>query len=1116
MTHVASLSRATLPLLALLSIPMLPAAQPAAAQSARGYYRFPAIHGDTVVFTAEGDLWTAGTGGGVARRLTTHPGQETHASVSPDGATVAFSATYEGPTEVYTMPLAGGLPERRTWEADPSITVGWTPGGELVYATRRYSPLSDPRLVRLDLATGERRQVPLHQASDGVWDDAGALFFVRPGWHRNNTKRYQGGTARNLWRFADGDAEAVNLTADFPGEDHSPAFWQGRLYWVNDRDGTMNVWSMAGDGSDRRQETRHSGWDVKSATGHGGRIVYQLGADLWLLELASGQTRKIAITLASDFDQLREKWVADPLEYLTAFEIHPKGRSAVLTARGRAFVLPVKQGRRVRLERRAGVRYRDAVFMPSGDEVLMLSDQSGELELHATPADGTAAGRTLTADGEILRFRPRPSPDGAHVAYTDKNRDLWLLEIATGRRQRLNELRQGIDDLAWSPDGRWLAYVAGARNFYDQILLYSVAGGTTNTLTGDRVNSRSPAWSPDGEWLYFLSDRNLRSLVGHPWGPRQPEAYFDRPIEIYQVALKRGLRSPFRPRDELAADEEENGKKQDEKEKTEAVPVEIDLDGLAQRLWKVPAPPGNYRRLEAGRDALYFLARDSGPEPESHLQRLAIGAEGKKPKTMVGKVDDYRLSLDRKKLLLRRDDGLYVIDAEKEEGSGGSNGNGGSDAMAPEALAEQRLDLEGWSFPISVGEDFRQLFLDAWRLERDYFYDPAMHGVDWQAVRDKYLPLVARVTTREELSDLIGEVVGELSALHVSVRGGDFRSGPDEVPVATLGALLVRDFSAGGERVERIYRPDPDYPEWRSPLAEPYLEVAEGDVILAINGTPVLSVPDSGMLLRDQQGRQVLLDLRRASDGEAYRAVVVPGDDERELRFRDWQHSRLRLAEELGGGDVGYLHIRNMSGAGLSDWYRGFYPLHRHRGLIIDVRHNPGGNIDSLLLEKLLRRAWFYWQGRVGEPYWNMQYAFRGHLVVLCDERTASDGEAFTEGFRRLGLGKAIGVRTWGGEIWLSNNNRLSDGGLARAPQTGVYGPEREWLIEGHGVEPDIVVDNLPHATFEGRDAQLERAVEYLKMLIEADPRDVPAPPPYPDKSFAYPNPGDAPAPGSR
>jgi tricorn protease len=377
-----------------------------------------------------------------------------------------------------------------------------------------------------------------------------------------------------------------------------------------------------------------------------------------------------------------------------------------------------------------------------------------------------------------------------------------------------------------------------------------------------------------------------------------------------------------------------------------------------------------------------------------------------------------------------------------------------------------------------------------------------MHGVDWNAVRDKYLPLVDRVTTRDELSDLIGRAVGELSALHTSVFGGDLRKGPDDVPVASLGARLTR--VERGYRIEHVYRGDPDYPNELSPLADPALGIAEGEVITAVNGVATSSVADIGELLRNQAGQQVLLSLAGAR-GQTRNVVVTPTEDEFALRYADWEQSRRQEVEAKTNGTIGYVHLRAMGPGDITAWYRQFYPVFNRAGLIIDVRHNNGGNIDSFILEKLSRRAWFYWKSRVGQPTWNMQYAPRGHMVVLVDENTASDGEAFAEGFKRLGLGPVIGTRTWGGEIWLSGTNRLTDNGLARAPMMGVYGPERKWLIENHGVDPDIVVDNPPHATFEGGDAQLDAAIKYLRDAIAKDPRAVPEPPPYPDKSFKYP-----------
>ncbi len=1061
------------------------------AQGTLGFYRFPALSGDTIVFAAEGDLWKVSVAGGVAQRLTTHHSEETNPIISPDGQTLAFTARYEGPAEVYTMPLSGGVPVRRTYEAETSVATTWTPDGQLVYGTVHYSTVPKPMLVRLNLADGTRSLVPLATATEASYDASGnTVYFVRPAYHNNVTKRYTGGTARDVWKFQQGAAEAVELTGDFNGESHSPMWWNGRVYFVSDRDGTMNIWSMDESGGDLRQHTQHSGWDVKNPSLSQGRIAYQLRVDLRVYDIASSQDREIPITLASDFDQLREKWVGNPMQYLTSGHIHPEGESVVLTARGRVFVAPVGNGRLVRASRKDSVRFRDVVFMPDGS-LLGLSDETGELEFVRIPANGVGNDERLTNDGTILRFQGVPSPDGKWVAYDDNNSDLWILNVETGEQRGISESREGIGDFTWSPDSRWLAYTMTAMNLFRQIKLYNVDDGTTVPLTSDRVNSFNTAWSPEGDFLYFLSDRNLRSLVGSPWGTRQPEPYFDKPIEIFEVALRKGLRSPFKPDDELtAADQrgsgaDERGDNEDQSE--EVAPIQVDVDGLMFRVRQVPVPSGNYSALRANDGALFWRARESGPNADSHLMGLKIDNDDVEPVTVVEDVGNFDLSMDGKKLLVRKGNNLYVIDAKPAKAND---------------LNDGRVDLSGWTFAIDVRDDWRQIFIDAWRLERDYFYDPNMHGVDWDAALAKYLPLVARVTTRNELSDIIGRFVGELSALHTSVRGGDLRSGQDNVSVASLGARLFRAPDAGGYRIDYIYQSDPDYPDEMSPLADPDLDLNEGDVIEAVNGVGVLDVSDIGALLRNQQGKQVLLSVR--SGNQSRDVIVVPTSNEYNLRYSDWEYTRREIVEQEADGTIGYVHLRAMGGGNITEWYRQFYPVFNRQGLIIDVRHNRGGNIDAFILEKLIRQAWMYWQGRVGQPTWNMHYAFRGHMVVLVDQETASDGEAFADGFRRLGLGSVIGVRTWGGEIWLSSSNRLSDGGLARAPMTGVYGPEGEWLIEQIGVIPDMVVDNLPHATFNGSDAQLDAAIEYLMQQIELDPRTVPPPPAFPDKSFRY------------
>jgi tricorn protease len=1105
-------------LLAVLVV-LLSVSASARAEEALGYYRFPAIHGDTIVFGAEGDLWRVGRQGGVATRLTTHPGEETHPAISPDGKTVAFSASYEGPTEVYAMPVDGGVPRRLTFEGGFARVTGWTPGGEILYATAAYSGLPAAQLARLDPATGRKSLLPLAQASEGTFTpDGKTLVFTRFAFQGSHTKRYKGGTAQNLWKFGNGDAEAAPLTADWTGTSREPMWWNGRIWFASDRDGTINLWSMDAQGGDLEQHTSHRGWDVTSPDSSEGRIVYQLGADLRIFDATTGTDAPLPVRLVSDFDQVRELWIKKPVDFLTSASLSPEGDRIALTARGQVFVAPVKRGRLVEITRRPGVRYREARFLPDGKSLVALSDETGEIELWKLPANGVGSSEPMTSDGKVLRWEAIPSPDGRWIAHHDKDLQLWLLETKTRKQTRIATTTdpQGFQDLAWSPDSRWLAWVAADPNTFLRIHLHRADTGKTVALTSDRFNSWSPAWSSDGQWIWFLSDRNLRTLVPSPWGPRQPDPFLTSTDKIFGIALKKGTRSPFQPPDELHpekdekeeeaedAEKEEDGKesgegekkseekKSDDKEEEERiVPVEIDLDGLQQRIVEAPAPPGNYDLLTANAERLFWTSTEADFERSTSLLSIPFDPEETEPKPVMADIEGYDLSADGKKLLTRKGEDLFVFDA-------------GESAPEGEDLGKAKVDLSGWAFSIDPREQWRQMFREAWRLERDYFYDRNMHGVDWPAMLEKYRPLSLRVTSRGELDDLLGQMVSELSALHTFVGGGDLRKGADEVVVASLGAVLERDERAGGWRIARTYRVDHDLPNEAGPLAVPTVDAREGDVIEAINGVAALSVADPALLLRNKADKQVLLRIKDGKTGKSRDAVAVPVSQDRaaDLRYDDWELSRRLAVEDMGKGQIGYVHLRSMGSSAYTSWARDFYPVFDRQGLIVDVRGNTGGNIESWILAKLMRKAWFWWQPRAGDSFSNMQYAFRGHIVVLVNEDTASDGEAFAEGIKRLGLGKVIGTRTWGGEIWLSASNVLVDQGIATAAEFGVFGPEGIWLIEGHGVEPDIVVDNLPHATFGGKDAQLEAAIRYLQEKIEKEPVPPIKPPGYPDKAL--------------
>lgn len=1088
-----------------------------AQEGTKGYYRQPAIHGDTIVFVSEGDLYRVDSTGGVARRLTTHPGSESHPAISPDGTTVAFLASYEGPTEVYTMPTGGGRPTRQTFDGWTSSrrhrVAGWSPDGDILVATYTHATLPNMQLVRIDPETHERERVELAQCADADYADNGVnLFFVRIPFNGSQGKRYEGGTIEQLWRY-DGPAnEAVPLTTDFEGTSKSPMWHSGRLYHLTDRDGFMNIWSCSPNGTDLRQHTTHEGFDVMEASEYDGVIAYRLGADLHTLDLRTGRDTALDITLTTDFDQTRELWIEDPFDYLTWAQPSPDGDRVALTARGEVFVAPVGPGRLIQATREPDVRYRQARFMPDGESLFVMSDESGEVEFWTMPADGVGDERTQrTDDAELLLWRASVSPDGEKIAYSDKHDRLFVRSIDGGEPTFIDEgANWYTEEIVWSDDSRYIAYTINQNsNSHGRVGLYDTQTGERTDVTTLRYNSYSPAFHPSGEWLYLVSERNFQSVVGSPWGPRQPEPFFDDPCFLYAVALQPGLRSPFLETNELVkaqekaeaeAEEEADADAEtedadadegeaDDAEEEQALP-EIVTDGLATRLYTLPLPAGNYGSVSVTDTHVFYTSTESYAGGPTHLMALEITNEpDTEPETIASGIDDYSMSADRSKLLIRQGNALYMVDA----------------SGAPATLDDStRIDLSGWAFSFDPREQWRQMFRDSWRLMRDYFYDRGLHSVDWDETYERYLPLVERVADRQELADVIAQMVSELSALHTFVYGGDRRSGEDFYLPANLACEAVRDEDAGGYRITHLYQNDPEEPERAGPLMRHDLDIGAGDVITMIDGVPTLDATDLGELLRNKTGRQTLVHIDPA-EGEAYDAIVYPISlgAAYDLRYHEWEYTRRQRVEERSGGKIGYVHLRAMGSSNIGEWARHYYGVFDRQGLIVDVRHNNGGNIDSWILNRLIRPAWFFWdQRQLPAKAWNMQQAFRGHKAMLIDEETASDGEAVAEGFRRLDLGPLIGTRTWGGGIWLSSSNNLVDGGIATAAEFGVYGPEGAWIIEGRGVAPDIEIDNLPHATFRGSDAQLDAAIDYLLKKIEEEPVEIPDPPAGKDLSW--------------
>ena len=1090
----------------------------------RGYYRQPAIHADSVVFVAEGDLWrtTVKSGAntdtsGVAQRLTTHLAEESLPRISPDGRLIAFTARYEGPAEVYVMPMAGGLPTRLTHEGDNARVQGFTPDGKVLYTTARWSGKPELRMYAVDIATRAVTPLPLAQAAEGCYSKADFIFARLPA-GSDNVKSYRGGLVQNLWRF-DAKNEATPLTADYPGTSRQPMCTRDRIYFLSDRDETMNIWSMAAAGGDLKQHTKHRDFDIRGASisPDGKRIVYQRGADLSILDTGTGKDLVLPITLQSDFEQTRTRWVKTPWDFVTALEPSPNGDRVAVTARGEIFVLPVGNGRRVDLLRNANIRARDGVFSHDGKSIYAFSDKSGEFELTRYPANGVGAAAALTKDAKVLRRGIYPSPDGKWLVHDDKTRNLYLTDTATNATRQIDRNQFGeYNAITWSPDSRHISFSKSAANQFVQLYMLEISSAKLTSLTSERYDARDAAFSPDGKWLFFLANRNLQSVVTSPWGQRGPEPFFDKQTRIYAYALDPAARWPFLPRDELQpppkvearpdakldtktapADatkpdaptaEDKAGDKADAKPKTKVLPMV--LEGIRERLYEVPVAAGNYRELSTDGKRLFFLSLDSG-DRKTALRSVAIEAPNPTPPTIDAFMEDvrsYRMTQDRKKLMVRRVNDVFVFDVGKA-------------APLPAEQTKFQVNTRDWMIQLDPREEWKQMFVDVWRMHRDFFYDKNMHGADWATARARYQPLLARVTDRAELNDVIAQMTSEVRALHSQVNTPDLRRGQDTIDVGGLGAQVEK--VAEGFKVVQLYGGDPELIEERSPLARPEVNIRVGETIAVVNGVPANGAATLGELLRNQHDKQVLLTVMGA-EGKRRDVVVTPTDPgrERELRYLTWERERKDRVEVASQNRIGYVHLRAMGPADIARWAREFYPVFMRDGLILDLRQNNGGSIDSWIIEKLQRRAWHFWQTRRSDQVtWNQQLAFRGHVVALIDANTYSDGETLAQGLRRLGIAPLVGVTTAGAGIWLSDQNRLRDGGIARAAEMGSFvdnGRTRAWITEGVGVKPDVEVDNLPFATFKGADAQLERAIKMLQEKMAKEPMPAPVVPPFP------------------
>ena len=1050
--------------------------------SNQGYYRAPALHDQTLVFTAEGDLWTTELSQNQnqtkASRLTSLAAEELDATISKDGKWVAYTANYEGATEVYVMPIEGGVAKRVSFENSRVRLQGWTASGEVLYSTdNAFGPANFWVLKTVDPQTLTITDLPLADAVEGTIDDKGEyVYFTQFGLQvsGDNVKVYRGGAKGEIWRYKLGSKqEAQQLTATHDGSVKQPMLYNGRVYFVSDQSGNDNIWSMTVDGKDFIQHTKYTDWQVRDAQLNNGRIVFQQGADIKLLNLANFTESTLDIELTSDFTHRREQWVNDPMDYATSTVFSHQGDNVVITARSHVAIASNDGRRLVQIDSPADSRVRDALLSDDGKWVYGISDASGEQEIWQYPADGSAGAKQLTKDGSTLRTSLLLSPNGRYLVHDDYMGNVWLYDLSRNNNQKIIQNGEGLgpyQDITWSGDSQFIALTkAEIGKQRPQIVLYSINESKAQTLTSDKYESFSPSFSHDGKWLYFLSNREFKATPDSPWGDRNMGPIFDKRTQVFALALDAKASFPFTKPTELTIIKD--AKKADSKDQDTPAKVKVEWDGLNQRLWQVPVDAGNYNSLVATKDKLYLL---DGSQDKSELKLIKFDPLNIKVDTFSEDVGQYSLSKDGSKIMLRKQSdpkNLLIVDAGDK---------------LPSDVSRAKVSTDQWQLSISPPQEWQQIFEDAWLMHRDSFFDPKMRGVDWQAAKAKYQPLVDRLTDRNELNDIFMQMMGELNSLHSQVRGGDIAQDADAAKAAALGARLTQ--TDKGVVISHIYQTDPELPLSASPLARIEVDAQEGDVIASLNGKKVTNIADVTQLLRNQGNKQVLLGLVRGKT--ALNTIVTPHDigTDAKLRYLDWvEHNGDKVAK-ASKGNIGYLHLYAMGSGDVESFAREFYTNYDKEGLIIDVRRNRGGNIDSWIIEKLLRRAWAFWQPTHGSTNANMQQTFRGHLVVLADQMTYSDGETFSAGIRALNIAPIIGKQTAGAGVWLSGRNSVTDKGMARVAEYPQYAIDGRWIVEGHGVEPDIEVDNLPYATFSGKDAQLEAAISYLKDELVQQP----------------------------
>ncbi len=1062
-------------------------------------FRSPDVSPTHITFVYAGDIWVVPKAGGLASRLSSPLGEETAPRFSPDGTRIAFSANYDGNTDVYVVPTLGGEPVRLTHHPMSDRVLDWHPDGTRVLfsSSRESGRQRYSQFFLVDARGGLPEKLVVPYGEDASFSPDGHQVAYVPQSQANRTwKRYRGGWAPDVRLFDLRTLESRKIAADAASDEH-PMWHTGRIYFLSDRGPAQrhNIWAFDLGTGAVRQITDFRDFDISFPALGPTDIVFQAGGKLYLLDLASEKATEVPIQVVTDRLTLKPR-TEKVAALLQSASVSPAGRRAAFEARGDVFTVPAEHGPVLNLTRTSGVAERSPRWSPDGKTLAYWSDRSGEYQLTLRVADANGPEKTVTSLGAGFRYTPYWSPDSQRLAFVDESARVRVLTLGTNDVREIDRSPVWVSHgglqgyvFRWSPDSRWLSWSRAVETGNPAIFLYDTTSGTRHQVTSGYFADSGPAFDPDGKFLFYLSNRHFEPVYGdfdNSWT-------YPNSTRIVAVPLRGDVKSPLAARNDREGDEKKDETKDetkeekkpagpsattkpDEKKDAPPSPVNIDLPGFEGRAIVLPPKAGNYGELFAvkGKVLVRRLARAGSGDDKSPI--VYFDLEEREEKTVIDDADGFEPTADGKKLLVVNEKKYAIVEVKA-----------GQKLEKPLRTAELEMTVE----PMA---EWKQMFADAYRLERDYFYDPNMHGVDWKAARDQYARLIEQSVTRWDVNTVLGEFIGELNASHTYRGGGDLEQSARR-GVGMLG--IDWELANGAYRIKHLVRGGPWDVDVRSPLAEPGLGVKEGEYVLAVNGTRLDPQKDPWAGFQGLAGQTVSLTINgKPSDDGARQVVATCLEDEEELRFREWIEQRRARVDAATQGRVGYLYVQSTGIDAQNELVRQFMAQWRKEGLVIDERFNSGGQIPDRFIELLNRPMLSYWGVRYGESWQWPPVAHRGPKVMLINGWSGSGGDAFPFYFREAQLGPIVGTRTWGGLIGISGVPPLVDGGGLTVPTFRMFDVRGQWFAEGHGVEPDIAVDEDPTSLARGTDPQLERAIEeVVSRLGNATP--IPSHPPF-------------------